>query len=996
MSVIALGSATALGAIAAPLGAYAQEQGSGTLTGRVTDAETGAALAGARLSVEGQEGSTYSDSAGFFELSGIEPGSIVLITEFLGYPDQRSNGTVQAGGLAQINVSMGGDLRMGAVVVQGQLSEMNKSLSQERAADSLVSIAAADVIGQFPDRNIAETLQRVSGVTLRSQTGEGSFAVLRGVLPQLSTATVNGQRLQSVQSEGRETRLGYIWSGTVERVEVDKVFTAEKAGDFIGGNINVVTKSALDVSGPYLGGSFEMGRVEAADDEYYEFELTGANSFADDKLGVLFSFNVAERPQQTEGVVSGLTSSRRIDPSTIDLLTVFGIDPDPTTINVPASATSFSLPFDVTLAQNELTAERVAGSLDVDFRPNADQRYRFLANFTQLEETRLLQNSITSNGLLVGSVGYGAATTVLLEAFRGPQDMPSFHAVTPIIFAQNQPREVFNGNLAVLTEQRLGEFDVEGSLGFGRAKIDSTNFQFGAGFILDGSSIAPFSFGFDFTDTTFPDIVVPAAAASLIEDPASYNQIFEAKRRTQDGVEEELFGRIDFSREIEVGGRPTTLKFGYAGTSKDKRTDVDTVQYVTALNAGQGAPTAVPPLVSPDLFTAAFSGNQELNDDLADGRYAFGPYIDLGAAEQWFLTNFDAGIKTDQSAFESALRDFEATETTHAIYGQLNVEMATGIEVIGGLRVEDYETDMNSFIGIFGAPSQTTSSSNSETMVLPSLVLRAELSDDLLFRAGASQTYARPTFEQLAPRAQFNPLGGTVGSVGNPDLEPIRSLNLDLSLDYYTTPLGVVRAGVYYKQLDDLIVDVQRTLAIDETFRGVAPAAGTAWTIGTLENASDGNIFGLELGFQRMFPELPGILKGAGLSANYLYTDSELNIDDPVSGLQRMTSLELASGHSGNISLLYDHAGFKGRLAYRYQGEALFRLGATSDLDRYFDAREQLDISLQYEIGENWAIFVEGFNLTDEPFRTYQGSESIHKESELQGRQFGGGFRFRF
>ena len=93
---------------------------------------------------------------------------------------------------------------------------------------------------------------------------------------------------------------------------------------------------------------------------------------------------------------------------------------------------------------------------------------------------------------------------------------------------------------------------------------------------------------------------------------------------------------------------------------------------------------------------------------------------------------------------------------------------------------------------------------------------------------------------------------------------------------------------------------------------------------------------------------------------------------------------------------MYERYPINARLAYRYQGKALCRLGSEPALDRYVDDRSQLDFSLQYAVSGNVGIFCEAFNLTNEPFRIYQGSENIHKQTELQGRQYGVGIRFQF
>jgi TonB-dependent receptor len=288
-----------------------------------------------------------------------------------------------------------------------------------------------------------------------------------------------------------------------------------------------------------------------------------------------------------------------------------------------------------------------------------------------------------------------------------------------------------------------------------------------------------------------------------------------------------------------------------------------------------------------------------------------------------------------------------------------------------------------------------TTGSNDYTHWLPSLHLRMEFSDNLLFRAAWTNTVGRPSYEFLPPFRIFEIDEDDPGifegeaEAGNPELEPLESMNFDLALEWYLDSGGILAAGIFYKDIDKPIF-TRITVLEDTDFEG---RFFSELELTTTENAESGDIFGIELNYQQQFLSLPSPFNGLGIALNYTYTDSEAKIfdrDDPV-------PFFLQSDHIGNAALFYERSGFEARLAYTYYSTYLDEVGDDVSQDLYFDDRGQLDFKASYQFTEHFNAFFEALNMTDEPLRFFSGYQSGRlAENEIYGWNVFAGVQVKF
>ena len=286
--------------------------------------------------------------------------------------------------------------------------------------------------------------------------------------------------------------------------------------------------------------------------------------------------------------------------------------------------------------------------------------------------------------------------------------------------------------------------------------------------------------------------------------------------------------------------------------------------------------------------------------------------------------------------------------------------------LIGGVRYERTEAD---FTGKnVDLENETVLGRNrvsrSYDQWLPGLYLRHDLGPRTVARASWSHSLARPSFGDSAAFVGINPDDEEI-TAGNPYLEALESTNWDASIDYYLPSLGVLSAGVFYKQIENFSYEI----TLDAAANGYPTFAG--YDLITFRNGSDGDIRGLELAYQQQLRFLPAPFDGLGLLANVTFTDSSATY--PTRPGEELPFIG-NSKRIGNLALSYEKAGFFVRLALNFRSERLREdepVGEDAAGDRYVDDFTQLDLTVRYRLNQNWEVFAEGINLTDEPFRVY-------------------------
>lgn len=340
------------------------------------------------------------------------------------------------------------------------------------------------------------------------------------------------------------------------------------------------------------------------------------------------------------------------------------------------------------------------------------------------------------------------------------------------------------------------------------------------------------------------------------------------------------------------------------------------------------------------------------------------------------LADFDM----ERDEVDSFVEDYENNENIYAGYVMGGITF-NEMKIIGGVRVEYTDFESQGYQVGDGIRRQSTAD-NSYTNALPGLHYRWNMDDDLVLRASWTNTIARPTHEEARNAMEID--DGDVEK-GNPDLDPYQSMNFDVSVRYYLAELSMIQVAGFYKDIEDFI--------FQQTFQNASDYGGD---LTTYDNATSGEIYGIELGYQQQFQFLPSPLDGVGLNANLTLTDSEGTV--PATGDQPARDIPFVrqSDSIGNISLFYEKYGFSFRVAGSYRDDYLDELGEVESEDRYMDDHFQVDISTSYAVNDNFTVYADVVNLNEEPLRAYWDKSGALSQYEAYGRQIRGGLQWRF
>lgn len=214
------------------------------IKGRISDVINKEALTGATVSLPATHYNTVTDVNGEFFIY-VKPGNQQLIIRYLGYRDTTISVTVKENEVQVLNIPLFSSFsQLSSVVVTGLLQGQAKALNQQKNADNIRNIIAADQIGRFPDPNAAEALQRVPGVNIERDQGEGRYVFVRGLAPQFTNMSVNGEQIPAPEADVRFVALDAIPADQLASIEVSKSLTPDMDGDAIGGSVNLITRTA--------------------------------------------------------------------------------------------------------------------------------------------------------------------------------------------------------------------------------------------------------------------------------------------------------------------------------------------------------------------------------------------------------------------------------------------------------------------------------------------------------------------------------------------------------------------------------------------------------------------------------------------------------------------------------------------------------------------------------------------------------------------------------
>lgn len=466
---------------------------------------------------------------------------------------------------------------------------------------------------------------------------------------------------------------------------------------------------------------------------------------------------------------------------------------------------------------------------------------------------------------------------------------------------------------------------------------------------------------YDISDIEDP-IVTLAAPLSSYE----YAALYGYKVDWPLNVEADKF-KLDAKHEFSFGELRLGLQFDRREVTGAKTTDFDIFAF------------------DPDVTFQAEGAADPLNIQ------------DFATSERWYsnstnsigATYFDnIGLRKAWQAYGEILPEagdgdlVSIDEDISAAYAMVSRDFDWG-NVIYGLRIE--QTDYSSAGAVDG---NSVVVSDDFTHVLPSIHINVDLAENVKARLSASSGVNRPTYVEWRAAASIDPINGTVEG-GNPTLEAEESWGVDASVEYYFAPSSILSAGVFYRNVDNVIYE--DVSSIDAGIYG-NEFAGQEWELEGYVNGSDGQIHGLEFNFIGHAADITEALDGFGLSFNMTVLDSEFTHRDGTK-----TNLPGTSDLTYNASLFYEKYGLSIRLNYQYRDEWISPL---EDPEETWAEQERLDMSIQYTLPVDWeganiTIYANANNLTDETDVRYAGNGTVN-QTESYGSRYLAGIRLSF
>ena len=895
------------------------------------------------------------------------------------------------------------------VVVTGLRQSLISAETIKRDSLGIVDAIAPQDIGKLPDANLAESLQRITGVSIDRSGGEGEFVTVRGFGPEFNTVLLNGRQLATPtdpsQASGRAFSFDTLASELVSGVEVYKSSTARLQSGGVGSTINVKTARPFDYAGFKFASSVDGNYDENSKKAEPDFSFLASDRFLDGNLGILASGSYQRRKDRinqiaTDGwIVNGGTPTSQINGGA-------GVAITPSN---PQG--NLFVPQDFGPNVNFEDRKRIGGTLVLQYQASdtlaitADTLY---SRFTDNSDDRSFGTWFTPSDLTnVTTDAHGTVIDMTQTAGQAVDFHDKEYGKQTDLIAGG-----LNADWKVADRITL---NLDGS--FSRAR----EFPNGG----DESELALLGIPPNQTVGFHSDGAIVPYVTTLV-DPTSgpnagveggTNQLYEHVMLLRGyGVDDKIYQfRTDLDikgddpkqglADFKVGGYFSRDQKDTALYSNDGLSGNTTSGYnfpaptsipIGVFNAGSNflsgvsgasrTPTQWLTFSGPALFNAITQAQQAL-----DPAFTFAPPLrnDTVVTERVFGGYLEA-------VFAGSLLDRPITsvvgvrvESTHTTIDGLSTPF---------IDLHTLQNDQTQY-GVDTGGNSTVSATNTYTDILPNLSLKYDLMDNLIARFAASQTMTRPTLEEMSPVTTLVTLrpGNFAASSGNANLSPFRSNNLDLSFEYYYGQADYASVGWFYKTVSNFIVLNQTTGTVKNSVGGPLIDPGTGlpaqFTITAPVNGPTAVVNGVEAAIQHSFWDT-GF--GVQLNGTYAHSDKTLNPAD-LTNKFALTGLS----NSANAVAFYDKHGFELRTAVNWRDHFLQYLappplnGAGQAVTQV-RARYQMDASAIYHINENFGVFVEGENLTNQYLLKYAYYQNQFLSAEDSGRRWKVGFRASF
>lgn len=893
----------------------------GTVRGRIVDGSK-QILPGASIYIDKLHTGVTSDINGFYTLPNLDPGTYTLKVSYVGYDPVLINITIPEGKTLEKDVVMKEGVELQEVVIGGALQGQNRAINAQKSNLGITNIVSADQVGKFPDSNIGDALKRISGINVQYDQGEARFGQVRGTSADLSSVTINGNRVPSAEGDTRNVQLDLIPADMVQTIEVNKVITPDMDADAIGGSINLVTKNS-----PYkriISATAGSGWNKVSEKAQTNLGFTYGDKFFNDKLGLIVSASYQYAPSGSDNTEF---EWKQTDAGELYLK-------------------------NYEIRQYYVTRERQSYSAALNWDITSNHKLFFKGIFNNRNDW---ENRYRTTLKDLNKKSVDNTADVRIQTKGGTPDNKN---------ARLEQQRTMDFTLG--GEHLLGKVSVDWNVSYAKASEERPNERY-IDYVLKKQKFTP-----DLSDLRKPYYSPQSGYSMTLDNTFSLKEVTEE----QEDIQEKDF-KLNLNLELPLrkGEFGNKLKFGGKLVAKSKDKEKDHYGYE--------------PLNEDGFDSSSFTNIVSQNRDgfMPGDKYKAGSFISKDYLGNLDLNNSSLFKKT-QNLDEIAV-GFNAKETVTAGYLRFDQNLGKKWKMMAGVRLENTHikySGMN-YDANKDELTHTAESKKSYLNVLPSLLVKYDANDELKVRASFTNTISRPKYSALIPNVNITKDDEI--SMGNPDLDATISYNLDLSADYYFKSIGLVSAGVFYKRINDFIVDQRIS---DYVYNGETYQKFTQ-----PKNAGNADLLGVELGYQRDFGFIAPALKHFGFYGNYTYTYTRVS-DFNFEGRENESGLRLPGSpkNTANASLYYERSGLNVRLSYNYASSFIDEMGKTKFQDRYYDAVNYLDLNASYTFAKHYTFYVEANNLLNQPLRYYQGSKDLTAQVEYYGVKMNAGFKINF
>lgn len=908
----------------------------GTIRGRIIDASK-QTLPGASIYIENLRTGVTSDVNGYYTFSNLNPGTYTIKISYVGYSPVEMKITIPAGRTLEKDVVLNEGLELQDVVVGGAFQGQRRAINSQKNSLGITNVVSADQVGKFPDSNIGDALKRISGINVQYDQGEARFGQVRGTSADLSSVTINGNRIPSAEGDTRNVQLDLIPADMIQTIEVNKVVTPDMDGDAIGGSINLATKNS-----PYkrtITATAGSGYNRISEKAQLNLGFTYGDRFFNDKLGIMLSASYQNAPSGSDDVEFVWDTDSK---GTICLT-------------------------DYQIRQYYVTRERQSYSAALDWDINANHKLFFKGIFNNRNDWenryRLTLKDLNKdvNKKKEGAVADNKASVRLQTKAGSPNNRN----------ARLERQRTMDFTLG--GEHLFGKLSMDWNASYARASEERPNERY------LGYELKKQNFDIDLSDIRKPYASAQAGSTLILNNDFSLQELTEQQEEI---VEKDLKFSMNFKLPLVKGFYSNQLRFGAKVVDKSKDKDLEFYDYE--------------PVDEKAFNSNSFSNTSEQNRNgyMPGEKYKAGTFISKEYVGGLDLNNSSLFNKTEN--LEELAGEYKARETVTAGYLRFDQNFGKKLSAMVGLRLENTHLKYNGrklTLNDDGDPESLTVTpdvKDSYLNILPSVLLKYNVSEDFKIRGSFTETLSRPKYSALIPNVNINNKDNEL-TLGNPELKPTTSFNFDLSADYYFKSVGLVSIGIYYKDINDFIVT--------QTVRGYEYEGNSYDKFMQPRNAGDANLLGVEVGYQRDFGFIAPTLKCVGFYGTYTYTHSKVN-NFNFTGRENEKDLKLPGSpeHTANASLYFEEGGLNVRLSYNFASDFIDEMGESAFYDRYYDKVNYMDVNASYTFGKKLrtTFYAEANNLLNQPLRYYQGISERTMQSEHYGVKVNAGVKINF